>query len=167
MTDRDDFLREHLSPPSESGDPPAGRPPEPPPTAGQDDARTRNGVDDVPWPTGTDGEGRRVADDSLHRAPDEPGRPTGPADRRQRWTADSSQTHTGPQRIPPGGFRQGPPPPPRPTEAGAIGQPDGRPREAAEAEPTRVMPPTGARPAPPGWPQDPQRERSPRPVSQD
>ena len=141
MTDRDDFLREHLSPPSDSGDAPTGRPPEPPPSAGQDDAPTSNGLDDGPRQAGAD-------------------------DRRQRWTADSSRAHTGPQRIPPGGFRQGPPPPPRPTEAGPTGQPDGRPREATEGESTRVMPPTGARSAPPGWQQEPQRERSPRPTSQ-
>ncbi|MFY9920849.1 MAG: hypothetical protein WAL26_21015, partial [Mycobacterium sp.] len=82
MTDRDDFLREHLSPPSDSGDAPADRPPEPPSSAGQDDAPFRNGVDDGPRPTGPDGEGRRAADDAVRRAPDEPGRPTGPDDRR-------------------------------------------------------------------------------------
>ena len=159
MTDRDDFLREHLSPPSDPGDEPAGRhePPQPP---GPDDTPAPNSVDDAPQAAGPDG--------------DRPGRPPGPT-ARPRWTADADRTQTGPQRIPPGGFRQGPPPV-RPTEprgpgarpgdAGPIGQPDGRPREATEA--TRVMPPPGAdarsnpasgRPAPPGWGQ----ERSPRP----
>jgi MinD-like ATPase involved in chromosome partitioning or flagellar assembly len=149
VTERDDFLREHLSPPSDSGDE-AGRPQEPPRPPAQDDAANRNGVDD-----GT--------------------RPAGPDDRRPRWTTDASRAHTGPQRIPPGGFRQGPPPP-RPTEPGApppapaggpTGQPDGRPRDATEPEFPRAMPPTGARPVPPGWQQEAARDRSTRPVSSD
>jgi MinD-like ATPase involved in chromosome partitioning or flagellar assembly len=167
VTERDDFLREHLSPPSDSGNEPAGRPPEPPQPPGQDDASPRNLVTGGPR-TGLDADGRPAADDSVRRPPEEPGRPAGPDDRRPRWTADSSRAHTGPQRIPPGGFRQGPPPV-RPPEPGGAGQPEGRPREEAVAESTRVIPPTGARPAPPGWQQEPprERERSPRPASQD
>lgn len=159
MTERDDFLRKHLSPPADSGDEPVGRPPEPPGT----------GVDDAV------------------RRPDAPGRPVGPDDRRPRWTADSSQTHTGPQRIAPGGFRQGPPPVPRPTGPAAPpargGEPGttahGGPSEEAAVE-SRVMPPTGAdarsntasgRPAAPSWQQEPprerERERPPRPAGQD
>ena len=173
MTERDDFLREHLSPPSDSGDAPTGRPPEPPRPPGQDDAATRNGVDDVPRPTGPDDE-PRAGDDAVRR-PEEPGRPVD--DRRPRWTADVSRAQTGPQRIPPGGFRQGPPPPARPTEPtapparggepGAAAHPDSRPREATAAESTRVMPPAGGRPGAPGWQQEPPRERSQRPASQD
>ncbi len=170
MTDRDDFLREHLSPPSDSGDAPAGRPPEPPPSAGQDDALAAT--------ESTTGRGRPVPTaKAVERQttpfagrPDEPGRPTGPDDRRARWTADSTRTHyrtsaDTARRVPPGAAA----PPPRPTETGATGQPDGRPREATEAESTRMMPPAGARPAPPGWQQENQRERerSPRPAGQD
>ena len=161
MTERDDFLREHLSPPSDSGDEPAGRPPEPPRPPGQDDAATRNGVDDGPRPTGPDGDGWLGAEDAPPRPPQEPGRPTGPDDRRPRWSPDANRTPTGPQRITPGGFRQGPPPPPRPTDPGASVR-----GEAAEAESTRLTPPTGARQAPPGW-QEPPRERSQRPAGQD
>ena len=167
MTERDDFLREHLSPPSDSGDAPAGRPPEPPRPPGQDDAATRNGVDDGPRPTGPDDE-PRAGDDAVRR-PEEPGRPVD--DRRPRWTADASRAHTGPQRIPPGGFRQGPPPPARPTEPtapparggepGAAAHPDSRPREATAAESTRVMPPAGGRPGAPGWQQEPPRDTLP------
>ena len=173
MTERDDFLREHLSPPSGSGDEPSGRPSEPPRPPAQDDTATRNGVDEGPRPTGPDSDGRRVGDDALRRPPEEPGRPAEPDDRRTRWSADTNRT--GPQRIPPGGFRQGPPPPPRPTEPGAParggetgpgGQPDGRPRESTESESTRTVPPTGARQASPGW-QEPPRERSQRPAGQD
>ncbi|MDT5101455.1 MAG: hypothetical protein QOC76_5192 [Mycobacterium sp.] len=158
MTDRDDFLREHLSPPSDSGDEPVGRPPEPPRPPAQDDQGSRNGLEDGPRPAGSD---------SVRRPPEEPGQPTDP-DARPRWTTEASRTHAGPPRIAPGGFRQAPPPmPPRPTEPGAAGNPDGRPRGVTEAESTRVMPPTGARPAPPGWPQEPPRERTARPASQD
>lgn len=147
MTDRDDFLREHLAPPSDPGEEAAGRH-EPPRSPGPDDTPPRNGVDDAARPTGPEGEGLD--------------RPTSPSVR-PRWTADANRTHTGPQRIPPGGFRQGPPPI-RPTE--------GRPRETTESESTRLMPPTGAdarsnmasgRATPPGWPQ----ERTPRPASPD
>lgn len=162
MTERDDFLREHLSPPSDAGSEPS-RPPEPPQPPAHDDAQQRNGVDDGPR-RGLDADGRQAADDSVRRPPDEPGRPTGPDDRRPRWTVDSSRTHTGPQRIPPGGFRQGPPPV-RPTEPG---HPEGRPREETQAESTRAIPPTGPRPASPGWQQEPLRERDrpPRPAGQ-
>ena len=162
MTERDDFLREHLSPPSDSGDAPAGRPPEPPRPPGQDDAATRNVVDDGPRRTGPDDEPR--AGDDAFRRPEEPGRPVD--ERRARWTADASRAHTGPQRIPPGGFRQGPPPPARPTEPTA---PPARGGEPGAAESTRVMPPAGGRPGAPGWQQEPprDRERSQRPASQD
>ncbi len=185
MTERDDFLREHLSPPSDSGDPPAVRPAEPPPSSAQDDAPPRNGVDDDDPPTDPDGDGRRAGEDAVRTPQEEPGRPAGPDYRRHRWTADASRIHTGPQRIPPGGFRQGPPPT-RPTEPGAAlpsqtggpaygrevdaaGPPEGRPREPTGAESTRVMPPTSARPAAPGWQQEPPRERdrAARPASQD
>jgi MinD-like ATPase involved in chromosome partitioning or flagellar assembly len=180
VTERDDFLREHLSPPSDSGGQPAGRPPEPPRPPSQDDTSPRNGVDDGARPTGPDGDAPRAGDEGARR-PEEPGRPVGPDDRRPRWTPDSSRAHTGPQRIPPGGFRQGPPPPPpaRPNEPappparggepGTTTGPDGRPREETAAESTRVLPPTGARPGSPGWQQEPQRERerSPRPAGQD
>jgi MinD-like ATPase involved in chromosome partitioning or flagellar assembly len=187
VTDRDDFLREHLSPPSDSGDEPAGRPPEPPRQPGPDDSSTRNGINDVLRPAGPEGDGSRVGDEPVRR-PDEPGRPVD--DRRPRWTADAGRTPTGPQRIPPGGFRQGPPPPPRPTEPtappahaadpGAAARPPGGRREETPAESTRVIPPTGpdarsstapGRTAPPGWQQEPprdrERERSPRPAGQD
>ncbi len=166
MTERDDFLREHLSPPSDSGDAPAGRPPEPHRPQGQDDAATRNGVDDGPRHTGPADE-PRAGDDAVRR-PEEPGRPVD--DRRSRWTADASRANTGPQRIPPGGFRQGRPPPARPTEPTAPpargGEPGGRPTAAGSAD-TRVMPPAGGRPGAPGWQQEPPRERSQRPASQD
>ena len=82
VTERDDFLREHLSPPSDSGDAPAVRPPEPPRPSAQDVARPRNGVDDEPRPTGPDGDGRRAGDDAVRRPQEEPGRPAGPDDRR-------------------------------------------------------------------------------------
>ncbi|MGZ4512284.1 MAG: nucleotide-binding protein [Mycobacterium sp.] len=141
MTDRDDFLREHLSPPSDAGEEPAARHEAPRPPAA-DDTSARNGVDDTPRPSG----------------------PTA----RPRWSADANRTQTGPQRIPPGGFRHGPPPI-RPTEPGApgagmAGHPEGRPREPHESESTRVMPPTG-RATPPGWGPAPRdRARSPRPA---
>src|SRR5205085_10997971 len=89
VTDRDDFLREHLSPPSESGEGPASRPPDPPRPAGPDDTSTRNGINEGFRPTGPDGDGPRLADDPLRR-PDEPGRPVD--DRRPRWTADAGRT---------------------------------------------------------------------------
>ena len=64
MTERDDFLREHLSPPADSDDEPAGRPqempPSTPPPAGQDDTPPHNPVDDAPRPTGPDNDGSRV-----------------------------------------------------------------------------------------------------------
>ena len=156
MTERDDFLREHLSPPADSDDEPAGRPPEMPPStpppAGQDDAPPHNPVDDAPRPTGPDNDGSRVPDDRARREP---------------WPPDSNQAQTGPQRIPPGGYRQGPPPArPAEREPDAAGRPEGRPRESTAAESTRVMPPTGARPASPGWQQEP-RERSSRPSGQE
>jgi hypothetical protein len=66
VTERDDFLREHLSPPADSDDEPAGRPPEMPPStpppAGQDDTPPHNPVDDAPRPTGPDNDGSRVPD---------------------------------------------------------------------------------------------------------
>ncbi len=141
MTDRDDFLREHLSPPPESGDETAGRPPEPPRPRDHDAAGPRNGVDDVLRRIGPDDDGPGVGADAIPRPPEEPGPPPGHDERRPRWSVDPNRVQTGPQRIPPGGFRPGPPPPPRP--------------------------PTGARPSPPGWQPEPPRERSPRPAGQD
>ncbi len=170
MTDRDDFLREHLAPPSDSGDGPASRPSEPPRTPGPDDVSVRNGLDDRPWAPAPDVEGP-WAEDGGRRLFEEPGRPAGPDDRRPRWTGDASRAHTGPQRIPPGGFRQAPPAP-RPAEPGPPGPPgppcppEGRSREVPEAESTRMMPPTGVRQPPPGWQPEAPRERSPRPVGQ-
>ncbi|WP_234835128.1 MinD/ParA family ATP-binding protein [Mycolicibacterium stellerae] len=181
MTERDDFLREHLSPPSDSGDEPANRPPEPPRQAGPDDTSTRNGINDGPRHSGPEGDAPRPGEDAVRR-PAEPGRPGD--DRRPRWTADPGRAHTGPQRIPPGGFRHGPPPrptdpsaPPAPGgEPGTGARPEGRPREETPAESTRVIPPTGAdgrgntasgRPGSPGWQQEPPRDRSPRPAGQD
>jgi MinD-like ATPase involved in chromosome partitioning or flagellar assembly len=162
VTERDDFLREHLSPPADSDDQP-GRaptsPPPPPPPAGHDDGVGRNSNDD------TDGR-RPVPDDAARRPPEEPVRPAAPG--REAW-------QTGPQRIPPGGFRQGPPPvrpseqgaPPSPTGGpNAAGRPEGRPREST-AESTRAMPPPGARPGSAGWQQDAPRDRSQRPAGQD
>ena len=46
MTERDDFLREHLSPPADSYDQPSGRPPETPPPAEEDDTPPRIALDD-------------------------------------------------------------------------------------------------------------------------
>jgi MinD-like ATPase involved in chromosome partitioning or flagellar assembly len=164
VTDRDDFLREHLSPPSDPGDEPGRRPPEPPRPFGQDDMSVRNGVDDSPRAAGPDGEGRHDAD---RRPPEDPARPPVSEDRRTRWTTEANRPPTGSQRIAPGGFRQAPPPPMRPADSGAGGPADARPRDAAEAESTRMMPPTGGRPPSPPWPQDPARERSARPIGQD
>ena len=169
MTERDDFLREHLSPPADSDDQPSGRPPETPPPAEEDDTPPRIALDDPRRPTGLDNDGLRPPEDANRRPPEEPGRPAGPDDRvrREPWSAD--RVHTGPQRIPPGGSRQGPPPaqaggpPARGGDQGAAGRPEGRPREATAAEFTRVMPPTGARPGSPGWQQEPPRERTSRP----
>ena len=169
MTERDDFLREHLSPPADSYDQPSGRPPETPPPAEEDDTPPRIALDDPRRPTGLDNDGLRPPEDAIRRPPEEPGRPAGPDDRvrREPWSAD--RVHTGPQRIPPGGSRQGPPPaqaggpPARGGDQGAAGRPEGRPREATAAEFTRVMPPTGARPGSPGWQQEPPRERTSRP----
>ncbi|OBB02168.1 hypothetical protein A5662_12665 [Mycobacteriaceae bacterium 1482268.1] len=150
MTDRDDFLREHLSPPSDARDEPV-RPPEPPRLPTHDDQLTRNGVDDA---------GRRP--------PEAPVPPPPPDDRRSRWTAESSRTPTGPQRIAPGGFRQAPPPPTRPIEPGAPGAHSSELGAPLDNESTRLMPPTGARSAPPGWQEPPrERERSARPASPD
>jgi len=151
MTERDDFLREHLSPPTEADDAPAGRPDEAP--SGDDQAQ-RNGVsEDGPRPVGAD---------ELPREHDVP-----PL-RRDPWEA--SRANTGPQRIPPGGYRGGPleqgglpPQPPRPRQDLGLGRQEVRPREAG-ADPTRVIPPSGARP---GWPQEPLRERSSRAPGQD
>ena len=188
MTERDDFLREHLSPPADSDDEPAGRPqempPSTPPPAAQDDTPPHNPVDDAPRPTGPDNDGSRVPEDADRWPPDEPGRPAGPDDRARRepWPPDSSRAQTGPQRIPPGGYRQGPPParpaelgalpsqaggpPARGGEPGAAGRHEGRHRESTAAESTRMMPPTGAAPTSPGWQQEP-RERSSRPSGQE
>ena len=58
MTERDDFLREHLSPPADSDDQPSGRPPETPPPAEQDDTPPRIALDDPQRPTGPDNDGR-------------------------------------------------------------------------------------------------------------
>ncbi len=161
MTERDDFLREHLSPPADSDDETSGRPPETPTPAGQDDTPPRIVVDDPQRPTGPDDDGLRPPEDAVRRPLEEPGRPAGLDDRARRelWSADRVQT--GPQRIPPGGSRQGPPP----AQAGGppAGRHEGRPREAASAESTRVMPPMGARPRSPGWQQEPPRERASRP----
>ncbi len=153
MTERDDFLREHLSPPADSDDPGLRRPNEASPPAGPDAS------------AGPDDDGRHPPEDTARRPSEEPARSTGP----DTW-------HTGPQRIPPGGFRQGPPPV-RPTEPGnplarerepgAAGRPDGRPREANAAESTRMMPPTSGRLGSPGWQQEPPRERTPRPANQE
>ncbi len=112
-----------------------------------------------------------MAEDAGRRPPEEPVRPTSPDDRarREAWPAESDRIDTGPQRIPPGGLRHGPPPG-RPAEPGtgpwqAAGplhsQAGGRPRESAPTDSTRVMPPTTGRP---GWPQEPPRERPPRPA---
>jgi MinD-like ATPase involved in chromosome partitioning or flagellar assembly len=152
VTERDDFLREHLSPPADSGDGPSGHPPEPPPPSGHEDSSGQNAADDGPRSAGPANGARRMTEDAELRPPD-------PDDRRSTW-------HTGPQRIPPGGFRQGPPPP-RPAEPGAPARPEGRPREATPGESTRVMPPTPGRTPPPGWQQDAPRERTSRPAGQD
>ncbi|WNG92982.1 MinD/ParA family protein [Mycobacterium sp. ITM-2016-00318] len=158
MTDRDDFLREHLSPPSD--DTPPARPVEQPRPPVPDDGQIRNGVDEVPRAGGSDADARHVPDDAVRRPPEEPGRPAGPDNPRPRWTADTSRGPAGPQRIAPGGFRQAPPP-----ARGGDGGAEARPRDAAEAESTRMMPPTGPRPA---WQQDLSRgERTPRPAGQD
>ena len=158
MTDRDDFLREHLSPPSD--DTPPARPVEPPRPPSHDDGPDRNGVDDGPRLGGSDVDGRHASDDAVRRPPEESTRPPGD-NTRPRWSADTSRGPAGAQRIAPGGFRQAPPPA-RPGDAGAEG---GRPREATEAESTRVMPPTGPRPA---WQQELSRgDRTPRPAGQD
>lgn len=155
MTDRDDFLREHLSPPSD--DTPPARPIEPRPPV-TDDAPTRNGVDDALRP-GSDADGRHVPDDAVRRPPEEAGRPPG-ADARPRWTTEAGRDPAGTQRIAPGGFRQAPRPAFRPGEPvtpparGGDAGPEGRPREATEAEHTRVMPPPGPRP---GWQPDASR----------
>ncbi len=183
MTERDDFLREHLSPPADS-DEPSSRPTETTPSSGQDENPGRNAGDDTPPSFEADG----------RRTPEAPGRrPTEPLvrpddSRREPWP-------TGPQRIPPGGFRQTPPPgraaelgavpsqaggapsqaggppardrdlPPQAGGQGAPGRPEGRPQETP-AESTRMMPPPG-RPAAPGWQQEPMRERASRPASQE
>jgi MinD-like ATPase involved in chromosome partitioning or flagellar assembly len=132
VTDRDDFLREHLSPPSD--DTPPARPVEQPRPPMHDDGPVRNGVDDGPRAGGSDAEARHVSDDAVRRPPpEEPGRPAGPDNPRLRWTADTSRGPAGSQRIAPGGFRQAPPP----ARGGDAG---------TEAESTRVMPPTGPRP---------------------
>ncbi len=152
MTERDDFLREHLSPPADPDSESVDRQPEVPPTppVGPHDTPPRNNaLDDSLLPPGPDSDGRHLAEQ----------------DRRDPWPTDPSRTNTGPQRIPPGGYRQDPPPA-RPDEPGGM-RPEGRPREATPAESTRVMPPTGARPAPPGWQQEPPRERSSRRSGQD
>lgn len=162
VTDRDDFLREHLSPPSDAGEPAAPRPTEPPRPPGRDEGPGRNGVDDGPRSGGSDADGRRAGDDAARRPPEETGRPAGSDNPRPRWTADTSRGPGGAQRIAPGGFRQAPPPTTRPGESSA--PPEGRPREATEAESTRGMPPTGARP---GWQQESSRERPARPAGQD
>jgi MinD-like ATPase involved in chromosome partitioning or flagellar assembly len=169
VTERDDFLREHLSPPADNDELPS-RPTEAPPPSTHDEDT------DTPRPGALDTDGRRMPE-APGRRPTEPlVRPTGPDDsRRDTW-------HTGPQRIPPGGFRQAPPPV-RPPELGASpsqtggapsqagGPPAGRPEgggpEDAQAESTRLMPPTTGRPGPPGWQQEPPRERGPRPASQE
>ena len=112
-----------------------------------------------------------MAEDAGRRPPEEPVGPTSPDDRarHEAWPAESDRIDTGPQRIPPGGLRHGPPPG-RPAEPGtgpwqAAGplhsQAGGRPRESAPTDSTRVMPPTTGRP---GWPQEPPRERPPRPA---
>jgi MinD-like ATPase involved in chromosome partitioning or flagellar assembly len=157
VTERDDFLREHLSPPPDGGEAPTGRPPEPPRPPAHDDAQGRNGVDDGPRPGVSDADGRHPGDDAARRPPEEPSRPAGPDNPRPRWTADTSRGPATTGRIAPGGFRAPAPPPARPGEPGAP------PREATEAESTRVMPPTGPRPA---WQQESPRERS-RPAGQD
>ena len=166
MTERDDFLREHLSPPAESDTDSADRQPEVPSSlpVGSDDTPPRNNAVD-------DGDARRPAEDEDggYRSADEPVRPVGREDggRREPWRTDPSWTDTGPQRIPPGGYQQGPPPARQgERDPRAMGRPQGRPRESTPADFTRVMPPTGARPAPPGW-QEPPRERSARPPGQE
>ena len=82
MTERDDFLREHLSPPADSDDQPSGRPPEPPPPAGEDDTPPRIAVDDARRPTGPDNDGLRPPEDAVRRPPrnrgDRPGPTIGP-----------------------------------------------------------------------------------------
>jgi MinD-like ATPase involved in chromosome partitioning or flagellar assembly len=153
VTERDDFLREHLSPPSD--DTPPSRPVTPPQPPVHDDGPGRNGIDDAARPAVPDVEGRHASEDALRRPPEEPVRPPSVENPRPRWTADTNRGPAGGQRIAPGGFRQAPPPA-RPPEA---------PREATEAESTRVMPPTGPRPA---WQQDLSRgERTPRAAGQD
>ena len=155
---------------------PPSRPPRrrrPPSPAGQDDSSSAQR-----------GRRRAAADRSRRRRPPRGRRRRPPAARRTgaadqaptiaapRWPADANRVHTGPQRIPPGGFRQGPPPAARPNRATgpwqAAGplhsQAGGRPRESAPTDSTRVMPPTTGRP---GWQQEPPRERSPRPAGQD
>ena len=98
MTDRDDFLREHLSPPSDGGDAPAagrlsrhGRP------------RTTTRTAATAWTTGpgnrSDADGRHTGDDAARRPPEEPNRPAGAENPRPRWTADTSRGPAGPQRI--------------------------------------------------------------------
>ena len=168
MTERDDFLREHLSPPADSDDESSGRPPETPsspPPAGQDDTPPRSPADDAPRPIGPDYDGWRVLEDAGRRPPEEPGWPAGTDDRARREPWSPDRVDTGPQRIPPGGLRQGFPPA-RPGEPGHAGRPAGRHREST-AESTRVMPPTGARPTSPGWQQEPPRARSSRPPGQE
>ena len=160
MTERDDFLREHLSPPAGSDDDTPGRPP-----ARQDDAAGRTPADDAP--SAPDNAARHATDDAVRRPPEEPVRPPSPDDRARRDTWSADRTNTGPQRIPPAGFRQGPPPArPAERESGAAGRAEGRPREATAADSTRVLPPAGARPSP-GWQQEPPRERSSRPAGQE
>jgi MinD-like ATPase involved in chromosome partitioning or flagellar assembly len=165
VTERDDFLREHLSPPADT-DEPAGRSTEATPP--QHDVTPRNATENGRGPNSGVPDDGRLPDDGA-RPPDEPARP--PAQDRPQWTAD--RANTGPQRVPPSGFRQGPPPV-RPTEGAAPGRqtdpivparPDARSRDAVDS--TRVMPPTASRPGAPGWQQEPPRERGPRPSGQD
>ena len=177
MTERDDFLREHLSPPSDSGDEPAGRPPEPPRPAGQDDTSPRNGVDDGPRPTGPDGDGRRAGDDAVRRPP------KSRADRSAPMIAahaldggfqpDPHRTSAHTARRFPAGSAAATGATAR-TDRAARSRPQSRARtvptaggrRTTAAESTRVMPPTsGARPAPPGWQQEPPRDRERVPAS--
>jgi MinD-like ATPase involved in chromosome partitioning or flagellar assembly len=173
VTERDDFLREHLGPPTTSDDEPPTRAPEaptpPPPPAGEDDggprtalddAQRRIGPDDEPRPLGPETPVRRPTEDGGRRASDEPGRAAGPEDqnRREPRPPDGGRIDTGPQRIPPPG---------RPVESRGMGRPEARPgpaREPSAAESTRVIPQTGSR-TPGAWVPE-SRERSPRPPSQ-
>ena len=121
MTERDDFLREHLSPPADPDSESVDRQPEVPPTplVGPDDTPPRNNaLDDSLLPPGPDSDGRHLAEE----------------DRRDPWPTDPSRTNTGPQRIPPGGYRHDPPPA-RPGEPGGM-RPEGR-----SGSPLRRSPP--------------------------